>query len=434
MMAGRIARAYVVLALSTLCALGYLVGAQEQQLNVASLVLTSGKGDQAQQTALLVIYAVGAVLLLLQVPLRRLLFLGLPLLLLLAWCMASITWSVNPDGTLRRVAALLGTVIIGAYAGIRFDLREMIRLLTYVAAILLIGSLMVGLLDPRAGLDPETRLRGVFHHKNSLGSFSAIALFTLFIRLIIRMDQDTPTRMMLGVLFVLCIFCLALSQSAGPVPSLLVMSLVLWVIRASQMSDGRFRAVLPLVVPAAAMSTAVLIAVVPGAAVFGRDSDLSGRTDIWQFAAMMIGQQPWTGYGFGVFWLGANAPAAPFWKATYNFVPNAHNGFLELGLDVGLFGIALLAAALIGLWVKTGRLLRHSRDVCLYWVWGFILFFCFVNLGEVYGWAGNSLFTILFVYLVVRINVEYAGYRARARSRRASNAELGAVGSGSFAS
>ena len=94
----------------------------------------------------------------------------------------------------------------------------------------------------------------------------------------------------------------------------------------------------------------------------------------------------------------------------------------------------MLAAALIGLWVKAGRLLRFSGDASLYWVLGFILFFCFVNLGEVDGWAGNNLFTILFVYLVVRTNFEYAVYRARAGSRRASNAELGVVSSSSFAS
>lgn len=419
MSADAVARCYFVLAVVLLCSLGMLAGAQEQQLNVATLVVNSGKGDDLQQTTLLAIYGIGAILLGLHVPARYQKFLGWGLLLF-CWCVASLAWSVNPDGTLRRLAALSGVVIIGTYAAVRFDLRDMIRLLTIVAAVLLVVSLAVGIADPSAGLDPEGRLRGVFHHKNSLGSFSAFALFTVGFRLMTRMDKDVGTRTLLGALCGLCLLCLFLSQSAGPVPSLLATVLVVLAMWAAGASDGRFRAVLPLVIPVGIAAVALLVSELGGADILGRESDLSGRTDIWAFAMMMIGERPWTGYGFGIFWLGANAPAAPFWKATYNFAPNAHNGFLELGLDAGVTAIVLLLAAIVSLWIKAVRLQRWTGDSCWYWVLGFVVFFCMVNLGEVQAWTANNPFTIIFVYCVTRTNIDDAWWRSRQRSAKVS--------------
>src|SRR5206468_697038 len=146
-------------------------------------------------------YAIGVVLLLTQIPVRQLSYLGMPLLLLLVWSLASITWSINPEATVRRLVALFGIVAIGTYAGLRFDLRQCIHLLTLVGAVVLSASLVVALALPLEGLDPEGRLRGVFYHKNGLSSFCVITLFTLFMHFVAKLDRGTATRAWLAVLF-----------------------------------------------------------------------------------------------------------------------------------------------------------------------------------------------------------------------------------------
>jgi O-antigen ligase len=203
------------------------------------------------------------------------------------------------------------------------------------------------------------------------------------------------------------------------------------IVRAAQVSDGRFRAILPLLLTLAVLGAAVLVPVMGGAELIGKSSDLSGRTEIWEFAASMVERRPWLGYGYKVFWLGSDAPAAAFWKASSNFVPHAHNGFLELALDLGLIGLSLSLAAVIGLAVKIGRLLRHYPDICLFWVVGFISFDLVVNVGEVRLWEPNELHTLLFVYVVVRTNVDFASFSARARVIRTGLP--GSPASGSFA-
>ncbi len=421
-------RAYFVVALFLLCATPWTLGRQELRLNTASTVYVSGEGDAAKQAIFLLLYATGTLLLLTRVRLRQVLFLGAPLLLLAVWCFASTFWSVNPEGTLRRLVALYGTIAVGIYAGVRLDLRAFIRALTIATAIVLVLSLVVAVVAPSQGLDPEGRLRGVFSHKNFLSSISAIAMFTVLIRLVAKFDQERTTTLWLGLLFLLALFCLVLSKSNGPVPALVGAIAAVLVVRLGQISDGRFRAILPFALASVAVGAFVVVPLLGGAEIFGKSSDLSGRTDIWQFAAMMIERHPWSGYGYKVFWLGETAPAAIFWKASRNFVPHAHDGYLELALDVGLIGLGLYSAALISLAVKVTRLLKRTADKCWYWIVGYTVFFLIINIGEVRLWEANDPHTILLIYAVVRANFEYASTFSPARSAKTT------FGQGEFAS
>jgi exopolysaccharide production protein ExoQ len=71
----------------------------------------------------------------------------------------------------------------------------------------------------------------------------------------------------------------------------------------------------------------------------GRDSTLTGRTELWQ-ELLRMNQNPLLGTGFESFFLGDRAKA--LW-AKYWWHPNeAHNGYLEVFLNLGWVGIGLL--------------------------------------------------------------------------------------------
>jgi len=409
-MSNRLTRLYVLLAILMLCALPFFLGTQPRELNASAEVFNSGEGDPTKQLALLVLY--GAAFLLLR-PSRQLLFIGVPLLVLLLWSCASLLWSVNPEGSERRLVALAGTVMIGACAGIKLDLPTMARTIIQAATFALVASLVVALVDPGAGLDPEGRLRGVFAHKNILSGFAVIALFTIFFRVL-----DSPralSRLGLGVLFGLCIVCLVISRSAGPFPAMFFAVAVLSICYSVHVSHGRFTAMLPIVI-AAGIVLSGLVVTTEGLGLFGRGDDFSGRVPIWQFALSMIEQRPLTGYGYGVFWLGDNAPAAPFWRGTYNFVPHAHNGFIELALDAGFVGLLLYGAAVVLLVSRlVGLIKARQGGLYLFWAVAITAFLIVINLGEAEAWVGNDLHTLLFVYLIVRTNVEHARLQAERR-------------------
>jgi hypothetical protein len=119
----------------------FIVGDQPQgaeSLNpVDMLNSVSSRGDVTKQMILLVLYSGFAALLLSRVPPRMMLHVGMPLILLVCWTIASVMWSVNPEVTVRRAAALLGTVIAGVFLGLRFDLRRMLQLVAIASLIVL---------------------------------------------------------------------------------------------------------------------------------------------------------------------------------------------------------------------------------------------------------------------------------------------------------
>lgn len=76
----------------------------------------------------------------------------------------------------------------------------------------------------------------------------------------------------------------------------------------------------------------------------GRNTTLTGRTDIWN-DLFKLHLEPWFGTGFESFWLGDRAKY--FWLKYY-FHPNqAHNGYIETYVNLGLVGVGLLAIQIL---------------------------------------------------------------------------------------
>jgi len=75
----------------------------------------------------------------------------------------------------------------------------------------------------------------------------------------------------------------------------------------------------------------------------GRDATLTGRTVIWD-AVLRTHTNPIVGAGYETFWLGPRLEAV--WELA-GHVTEAHNGYLELYLHLGLIGVFLFCAFLI---------------------------------------------------------------------------------------
>jgi O-antigen ligase len=244
----------------------------------------SPKGDQIKQMILAALYFGFTGLLLRKVHPRAMLFVGVPLILLVGWTMASAIWSVNAELTVRRTAALLGTVIIGLYLGTRFDLRRLLHLLALVAIVVLGLSLLVALLAPSSGLDFEGRLRGVTAHKNALGNFAALAFLVAAAQL--RLNGVSGLMFVIARLVLpLSVICMAWAHSAAVLPVLVAAVAVLIVGRALRRSSGGFLAFLPVAGFIAMLVLQLAVAHSSALAVMmGKDPDISGRTLVWNFA------------------------------------------------------------------------------------------------------------------------------------------------------
>jgi hypothetical protein len=90
----------------------------------------------------------------------------------------------------------------------------------------------------------------------------------------------------------------------------------------------------------------------------GRDATITGRTDIWRMTITLTPNRL-LGAGFESFWLGDRLAA--MWKVYYNHPNQAHNGYLEVFLNLGWVGVLLLACILIGGYVRILRAIRERQ-------------------------------------------------------------------------
>jgi O-antigen ligase len=138
--------------------------------------------------------------------------------------------------------------------------------------------------------------------------------------------------------------------------------------------------------------------------VLHKDVTLTGRLYIWILGTVMALRQPWLGYGYSAFWLGPKGPSARIWVALKWAAPGAHNGLLELWLDLGLLGIIIF---LIGFVVYAGRVLRAFRKTSAperEWPLIFFAFLVLMNLTESALLGGNSIFWTLYVAAAVCVS------------------------------
>jgi len=92
------------------------------------------------------------------------------------------------------------------------------------------------------------------------------------------------------------------------------------------------------------------------ASLVGRDPTLTDRTAIWKLV-LSLHTNPIVGTGYESFWLGPRLQQ--IWKV-FGGINEAHNGYLEIYLNLGLIGVFLLCGLLIASYRKIGKQLTSS--------------------------------------------------------------------------
>lgn len=104
--------------------------------------------------------------------------------------------------------------------------------------------------------------------------------------------------------------------------------------------------------------------VVTGA--LGRQSNLTGRTDIWR-ASIAAADSPVLGTGFESFWntnVEKVAVGLPGYDAaTVHNLVSAHNGYIEVYLDLGWVGLCLIALILVSGYRHAIKTFQHNPEV-----------------------------------------------------------------------
>jgi exopolysaccharide production protein ExoQ len=329
---------------------------------------------------------------------------------------ASTAWSQFPLVSLRRSLPFAMAGLFGLYLAVRFPLRRQLSILSIAMSALAIGSIVLAVFFPKIGLDasPGHHLdwQGVFTQKNACGR--AMVLATA-----VALAGWRPS-FFKGAMLFLFLFILVMSGSRGAwAIEALLLAVCGWLAVANRMRSRR-RLVFA--------GTACLIAVTTGAALYnvpvllallGRDSSLSGRTEIWKQAWQFIVQRPVSGWGYAAFWRGLDGESFEIAAALRYVVFHAHNGFLEIWLELGLPGLALFTLSYLRAWKKLWPLLRSGDLRRGLWMALVLLLIFLYNLDENTLLTFNGLGWVLYVSVLANIELSAAEDRLVGRIRQA---------------
>jgi O-antigen ligase len=129
----------------------------------------------------------------------------------------------------------------------------------------------------------------------------------------------------------------------------------------------------------------------------GRDIALTGRLPLWIFSLVMALRRPLLGYGYDAFWRTEEGDTWAVWRAMNWHAPHSHNGFLEVWLDVGMVGLAILVIGFAIYLKRALLLLRLTSTNEARWPLVFLVLLFISNLTGVSILSRNSLGWIIYV-------------------------------------
>ncbi|HWT51533.1 MAG TPA: O-antigen ligase [Caulobacter sp.] len=325
------------------------------------------------------------------------------LIILMGIVAASITWSIQPDVSIRRGFAVACTTISGLALAARFRWVDLAKAFSITYCVLIIASYLVCIALPRIGIMTELfpgAWRGLWMEKNSLGGLMALGCCLLCATAL--MD---PRRVGVWLGFAaLSVGLVLLSQSKTSLASLMLGLMALGFVWLCQRGPAYGAAATWAGVTGFVLLAAfIVLASDVFFAILGKDATLTGRTQIWAAAMRQIEQRPWQGYGYAAVWSDKSGWGPLAWIVhDAKFTPqHAHNSWLEQWIGIGLFG--LMAWGLFYLQTMAVALIAVYRDRGAMLAFPFLVVFTLVSLTESIAVVYNDFRWVIFVALAAKL-------------------------------
>jgi len=342
---------------------------------------------------------------------RALLAANWPILIYFFYCLVSVTWSYHPDVSFKRWIKAIGDPAMVLIVATEPQLRDALcRLFSRVGFLLLPTSvLLIKYYDNLGrGYAPggEQMNTGVATNKNMLGVMLLVVSLGVAWRFVALLrDKSQPNRRRhLFAQGALLAFGMALFWMADSATSSACFVLGTTLILATQLPVFRRR-------PGAVHG---LIGLIVFAGVFamlvggqdtvvhalGRQSNLSGRTDIWAAVIPAVPNRL-VGAGFESFWIGPDVQKV--WQSLSGWwdpkgLIEAHNGYIEVYLNLGWVGVCLISIILIGGYRRAVAAFRLNPSIGS-------LMLAYITVATVYNIteAGFRMLGTIWIFLLLAI-------------------------------
>jgi O-antigen ligase len=281
---------------------------------------------------------------------------------------------------------------------------------------------------------------GTTTNKNVFGLvILVIAIGTLWqIVSLVRMKTRAERRRPLIAQCVLLLFALVLFRMANSATSLACFLMGGSILVATNLRMFRKRPGWVQGLCLGIVSAFVLFFLISGSAdiagALGRDSNLSGRTDIWA-ALLPTVPNSTVGAGFESYWIGPG-PAIAWetlaragWWHPEILVTEAHNGYIELYLNLGWAGVGLIAIVIVTAFLRAIAAVRGNALVGSMAL-AYIMAAIFYDLTEAGFRSLNPmwLFVLLSIFTATAVKAGMMRQMGTPRAKGAATSSEGALG------
>ena len=351
------------------------------------------------------------------------------IVLYFSFCLISILWSDSPDVSFKRWTKSLGDLVMVLIVVTDPNpMAALRRVFSRVGFILLPASILLikyyG--DLGRAFDPYgwMEVTGVATDKNLLGVTTfVLSLGAVWRILVLLRSKGQPGRarhlLAQGVLLASGLLILKMAGSATSAACFAIGSGLMLAtgLRVIGRRPAFVHALVLLIVVVAAFG------MLSGADAdlvhaMGRRTDFTGRTEIWK-AVIHMAPNPMVGAGFETFWLGKRLEK--MWSLFPVFKPNeAHDGYIEVYLNLGWAGLALIGLILVNGYFRAVATFRRNRGLG-----GLML--AFVAAATIYSVteAGFRMLDPIWIFLLLAIAAGHAGNQASLKSKKLAGGKAG---------
>jgi len=294
-----------------------------------------------------------------------------PILLYFSYTMLSCLWSPFPDVALKRWIKDLGELAMVLIIVTEAEpLAAMRRVFSRVGVILFSASiLLIRYSWWGRGFEPggDPMNTGVTTNKNTLG----LTIFTIALGVVWSLlhalrakHQPERTRQIVAraAMMLLALVVLGMAHSATSIACLMLgtMLIVLTQLPFIRGFPSRVHGLMCLLLLCGAV--AMIFGGSAGVAgALGRDATFTGRTEIWA-AVIPLCPNPLIGAGFESFWnsFGRDVPGLSEVQRGLN---SAHDGYIEVYLNLGVLGVSLIVLLLGSGYRKACASFRNSSEI-----------------------------------------------------------------------
>ncbi len=310
----------------------------------------------------------------------------------------SFMWSDFPNVSQKSGVFLLLTTLFGLYFASRFTMKEQLRILAWALGIASVFSLLYSLALPGAAIDSGGLWRGPLVHKNLFARMMVLSGLSL---LLVALNSRRY-RYVIWTVFGITVTLILLSKSKTALVVFIALVILVPIYRMLQWIDS-------LAIPFFSIMILVGTSVAswfvtnwePFLYSMGKDPTLSGRTDIWGAVIDKIWERPWLGYGYNAFWENGGVGQKAVFNVIFLNISQAHNGYLNLGAELGLLGLLFFVLSLLIAYIRAIKWVRLGRTSEELWPIIYISFMILYNQSESTNIDIHSLFWILYVTITL---------------------------------